>query len=269
MLFTPPTTLTEEPVSSSVGNDSPILPVSSASYPPSESGTEYSETRPRAVSTSYNATLITNGPPNNRSLSTSQSRFSQLPDQDWFYSASPASASRLSVHHLAPTTTKISDTQTSSTNRRVSCPVPRNNNNKKENRFRFPSIISSTIRDALMAHTPTTNTNDITHHSRASITGSKRPSSIFLPVANPVAAAALIEDDESEPVDEQTARSVTPSPLDSPKSSAHFHRTPTECSTSNSASHSYNNKAILNVGGVRHEGNFFFSSSFHNYMYIN
>lgn len=264
MLFTPPPTLAEEPVSSSIRNDSPSLlppPSSSSSYPPSEASTEYSETRPRAVSTSFPATLITNGPPNNRSLSTSQSRFSQLPDQDWFYSPSPSSSSRPSVHHLTPTSTKTSDTQTSSTSRRVSCPVPRNNNNKKEGRFRLPSIITSSIRDALMTHTPTTQTqtniytNDIGHYSRASLPGCKRPSSIFLPVANPVAAAALIEDDESEPIDEHTAKSITPSPIDSPKSSGRYHRTPTECSASIGTSHVYNNKAILNVGGVRHEGN--------------
>ncbi len=271
MLFTPTLPVSEEPVSSSIKNDSPSSPPPSPPpppppptlYTPSESDVEYIEDRPRAISSSSDATLIINGPPNNRLLSTSQSRFSQLPDQDWFYSRSPSpsSSSRPSVHHLTHTSTKILDTQSPTTNRRVSCPVPRNNNNRRESRFRFPSSITSTIRDALMTNTHTTDlniyTNEIAHLPRASLPGCKRPSTIFLPVANPVAAAALIEEgDESEMIDAKPARSITPSPLDTPKSSAHCHRPSTECSASMGPSQNYNSKAILNVGGVRHEGNF-------------
>jgi hypothetical protein len=112
-----------------------------------------------------------------------------------------------------------------------------------------------------MTNTSTTNpnvyTNDIAHPHRTSLPGSKRPSNIFLPVANPVAAAALIEDDESEAIEEQPKKSVTPSSVDSPKStsSIHCHHTSTECSTNIGPSQNYNSKAILNVGGVRHEGN--------------
>lgn len=269
MLFTPPPPLSSEPISSSVKNASPSslpsspppsspLPPPSTLYTPSESDVECIEAQPRTSSSSYNATLITNGPPNNRFLSTSQSRFSQLPDQDWFYSPSASSSSRPSVH-LTPTSTKISDTESASAHRRVSCPVPRNNT-RKEHRFRFPSIITSSIRDALMTNTSATNpnkyTNDIVHLPRTSLPGCKRPSNIFLPVANPVAAAALIEDDESETIDEQPKKSITPSPVDTPKSNARFHRTSTECSTNIDPSHNYTRKAILNVGGVRHEGNF-------------
>ncbi len=260
MLFTPPPpTLSAQQVSSSVKADSPTSP----SHTPSESDVKCIEIRPRAVSSSYNATLITNGPPHNRSLSTSQSRFSQLPDQDWFYSPSSSPYSHLSVHHLAPTSAKITATKSSSANRRESCPNPRVNN-KKENRFRFPSTITTSIRDVLMTNTssppPSTTqniyTNEIAYIPRTSLPGCKRPSNIFLPIANPVAAAALIEDDESEIMDEQPTKSITPSPLDTPKSGARMHRTSTEGSTSIGPSHHYTSKAILNVGGVRHEGNF-------------
>lgn len=283
MLYTPPPPspplLPTQPVSSSVENDLPPLPStppspllqssstqtlpqisSSSTQAPSEFDVSCIETRPRAVSTSYNATLITNGPPNNRFLSTSQSRFSQLPDQDWFYSPSSSTSSRPSIHHLTPalTPTKSSEIKSpkTKTNRRESCPVPRNS--RKDSRFRFPSIITTTIRDALMTNPSTTNsnihTNDIARFSRSSLPGCKRPTSIFLPVANPVAAAALVEDDETEMVDGLPQKSITPSPIDTPKSAAYRHRTSTECSTSLTASHSYQNKAILNVGGVRHEG---------------
>ncbi len=265
MLFTPsPPTLSVQPISSSVKNDSPpsLLappsPLLQTSSTPSESDVRCIETRPRAVSSSSNATLIINGPSNNRFLSTSQSRFSQLPDQDWFYTPSSSASSRPSVHRLTPTPTKISDTKSPSTNRRESCPVPRHN--KKDNRFRFPSTLTSSIRDALMTNTPTKNpniyTNDIAHVSRSSLPGCKRPSNIFLPVANPVAAAALVEDDELEAIDEQPRKSITPSSLDSPRSAARMHRTSTDGSTSIGPSYNHHTKAILNVGGVRHEGKF-------------
>jgi hypothetical protein len=82
-----------------------------------------------------------------------------------------------------------------------------------------------------------------------------RPSTIFLPVANPVAAAALMEDDELVLDEEQPSKSITPSPLHTPLGSGRINRTPTECSTSTNPSSSYNSKVVLNVGGVRHEGN--------------
>jgi hypothetical protein len=106
--------------------------------------------------------------------------------------------------------------------------------------------------------TPNIYTNEIAAHiQRTSLPRCKRPSSFFLPVANPVAAAALVEDDESETAEEQPIKSITPSPLDTPKSSAQMLRTSTECSASTGPSHHYTSKAILNVGGVRHEGNTF------------
>jgi hypothetical protein len=57
-------------------------------------------------------------------------------------------------------------------------------------------------------------------------------------------------------MEEQPTKSITPSSLDTPKSNAHMPRTSTECSTGTGPSHHNTSKAILNVGGVRHEGNF-------------
>ncbi len=252
MLFTPPLPLSAQSVSSTEKDETPL------SSPPTPSVSDFSsiETRPRAVSTLHNAKLITNGPPNNRLLSISPSHFSQLPDQDWFYSPSPSSPSRPSVHYLKPTASIISKTKSSHTSRRVSCPVP-HNTAKKDTRFRFTNTIASTIRDALMTNKHLTNpniyANDIPQNPKTSSSGCARLSATFLPVANPVAAAALIEDDEIIN-DQQATKSMTPPPFDAPQSNA---RTPTECSSSTvPPPHNYNSKAILNVGGVRHEGNF-------------
>ena len=278
MLFTPPPPLSSQPVASSVKNE-PTSSSPQSSSPPtptpytlSVSEASSVQNRPRSVSTSLTATHITNGPGNNRRLSTSQSRVSQLPDQDWFHSPSPSSSSssRPSIQHPTPTSVKALDTNSSDGRRRESCPVP-NNTKRRDSRFRFPAIIKSTIRDALLTNTSTTDqniyTNDTLTNRRTSTSRCARPSTIFLPVANPVAAAALIEDDElladdDEQLQQQPKQSITPSPLDTPKSSNRIHRSPTECSTSTSVPHSYNSKAILNVGGVRHEGIFFASSIF-------
>ncbi|CAF1375250.1 unnamed protein product [Adineta ricciae] len=250
MLFTPPLPRPAQETSSPEKDDTSLsaLPTSDT---PSVLDTKRTDNRPRAVSTSYNVTHNSNGPQDNRFLSTSQNRCSQLPDQDWFYSPSPPSPSRPTVHHLSPIPSKISSVKSpAASGRRVSCPVGRHPS-KKESRFRFPTSITSTIRDALMSNTHSTNTNDISHTPKTPSIGSTRLSSSFLPVANPVAAAALIEDDETTS-EEQATKSITPS-IDTPRGSARSHRTPTECSASIAPNLMSGNKAILNVGGVRHE----------------
>jgi hypothetical protein len=264
MLFSPPPPLSVQPVSSSLKDDStssspPSPPPPPTPYTPSVSNASSTEIRPRAVSASHTAALLINGPPDNRLLSISQSRVSQLPDQDWFHSpSSPPSSARPSIQHLTPTSAKTLDTKTSDARRRESCPAQRNNK-RRDSRFHFPTIIKSTIRDALSTSTPPSDldvyTNNVSRISRTSVSRCARPSSIFLPVANPVAAAALMEDDELVMDEEELAKSITPSPMGTPKGSARSHRTPTECSTSTGPPNSYNSKAILNVGGVRHEGN--------------
>ncbi|CAF0756161.1 unnamed protein product [Rotaria sordida] len=248
-----------QPISASVKSESslssPPLPSPSTLHTPSISDARRFETRSHTISSPSNATLITNGPQNNRLLSTNQSRFSQLPDQDWFYSPS-SSSSRQSIHQVTPTTKKLSDTKLSSTTRRVSCPVAPDTNNRKGNRFHFPTSIKSSIRDALMPSTPSTDsniyTNDTLHTRKTSLAGYLRPTNIFFPVANPVAAAALVEDDESITNDEQPTKSITPSPLNTPRQSTNFHRTSVEDSI-NIGPYHHNSIAILNVGGVRHE----------------
>jgi hypothetical protein len=97
--------------------------------------------------------------------------------------------------------------------------------------------------------------NDPLRSSKAILPGCMRPSSIFLPVANPVAAAALVEDDESTAIEGQATKSMTSSPSETSKSHAHVLRPPAACSVMLTPSAYTNSKAILNVGGVRHEGN--------------
>lgn len=267
MLFTPPSSsLPTPPIPSSVKNDSSSSLTPPTPQTPSVFTAGYNQIRSRAVSSSTNPTLNINGPPPSaRLLSASQSRFSQLPDPEWFYSApSSSSSSRPSIHHLTPTSAKPDESKSSSSSRRrLSCPVSRHNT-RKERRFRFPTLISSSIRDALMTSSSTTHpslspTDETSHLSKTTITGCTRPSSIFLPVANPVAAAALVEDDEVTAMEGQETKSITPSTLDTPKSSTQQQRSPTDCSTSLGPTQSTNSKATLNVGGVRHEGLYLFS----------
>ena len=130
---------------------------------------------------------------------------------------------------------------------------------KKINRFHFPTSITLSIRDALMATMSTTDSNihhkeDISHLSKANLWSNNA----IIPIVNPVAAAALIEDDEMATNEEQLTKSAASSPLDTPKNSGRLHRSPTECSTTHYPPISNNNrKVVLNVGGVRHEGNLF------------
>lgn len=259
MLFTPSSHSTR-PVSASVNNEptSPQpLPSSSSSStassltPSTTGGTRHNEGQSSTTASPSTTTVVTNGPQNNRSTSTEQSRISEMPDQDWFYSPKPQPPTQ-------PTSTnKLPDTKSSGVGRRVSCPVAADKN-KRGSRFHFPTIITSSIRDALTTNSSTTNSNiyanDALYTSRLTSTGCSRPTSIFLSVANPVAAAALVEDDESAVADEQQIKSFGSSPLDSPKQSTNSHPTSLEGSRSLAPSHSQNSKAILNVGGVRHEG---------------
>ena len=68
--------------------------------------------------------------------------------------------------------------------------------------------------------------------------------------ANPVVAVTRVEEDESATIKEQQNKFHTPI------SSVYLHHVSIEYSTIVVTSPAANNKAILNVGGVRHEGNF-------------
>jgi hypothetical protein len=257
MLFTPSPPLFSQSVSSSVGSES------SSAHTISVANARYVESQPHTISLSNNATLVANGPSNNQLLSTSQSLLSQLSDQDWFHSfQSSSSSSPPPSIHLTPPKTTTSHIQFSKLHRRDSCPtLP---NKKKLNRFRFPTNIISSIRDALMATTSTEtqanihHTENISNLPNATLPANLWSNVIILPVANPVAAAALVEDDEMITAEDQPSISVTPSPLDTPKNSEKLHRSPTDCSANLYPSNiNSSRKVTLNVGGVRHEGNLF------------
>jgi len=225
MLFTPSPPLSAQSVSSSVESD--LSPTHTTSICKARNV----ENQLQTISLSNNPILSTNGPSNNPVLSTIQSSFPQLSDQDFYQS--PLSSSRPSIH-LTPTNFQFSQTP-----RRGSYP-------------------DSLIRDMLMATLPTPDshmyhTEAKTHFPKANLWSNND----IMPIANPVAAAALVEDNEIVINQEQLTKSVNSSPLDTPKNSENVDQTSAVCSTNNfypSVIHA-NRKAILNVGGVRHEGN--------------
>jgi hypothetical protein len=244
MLFTPSPPLSAQSVSSSVESDS------SPTHTVSVSNTHNVENQQHIISPPNNPTLVvTNGPSN------SQSSSSQLSEQDYFYSPFSSSSSRPSIH-LTPTKTPTNFKLLKS-RRRDSCPV--SPLQKRLNRFHLPTNITSTIRNALMASIPNPDSNmyDTDDKSHISKTNLWYNNNTIMPVANPVAAAALVEDTAN---DEQVTRSLTPSPLDTPKNN----RSPTECSANVSSSNITNNRKVtLNVGGVRHEGSLFMYLFYH------
>ena len=99
----------------------------------------------------------------------------------------------------------------------------------------------------------TTSTRSDIHHSPKA-TANLRPNAMIVSVANPLALAAD-DDDETTAAEDQPRKSMSPSPLTTPKASVRLDRSPTDCSTSlyQPPSNLYR-KVILNVGGVRHEG---------------
>lgn len=249
MLFTPssPPSSVSEP--SSVGNESSPTHTSSARY------ARYGDSRPPAISSATNATLVSNGLGNNRFLSASQSPLPLSSDQEWFYSPlSSSSSSRPSVQ-VTPTKSKSNLHSPSKSRRRDSCPTAPIQ--KKIHRFRFPHHLKPFTRHACRTETPSTHSNvhhleDIYYSPSTTLSTNLRPLSMPMPVANPIAAAALVDDDETLIAEDQTRKSLTPSPSLTPKNSGQMHRSATDCSTNIYQSSS--RKLILNVGGVRHEG---------------
>ena len=235
MLFTPSPPLSSQSVSSSVGSESSSIQTASISN---------ARNVENQLHTESNTILVSNGPTNKQLLSTSQSHVSQLPDQDYFYSPfSSSSSSRPSIQ-LTPTKT-IPNITLSKPNRRESCPVSPNIDKNFYQHLHFPTNRTSSIRDVLMATMPTTD-----HHLSKT---NQWSNNTIMPVANPAAAASLIEDNEMTADEEQSAKSITPSPLDTPKNNDRLHRSPTDHNINT------NRKIILNVGGVRHESNLFIS----------
>lgn len=254
MLFTPSPPLSSQSVSSSVESDS------SPTHIASTFNNQNVESQRHTLPLSTNATLVANGPSNNQLLSNSQTRLSQLHDQDYFYSPLSSSSSSHPSIHLTPTKTPT-NFRLFKSQRRDSCPV--SPKQKRSNRFHLPTNITSSIRNVLMASMPHPDPHnhhieDKSHVSRAH----QRSNSTIMPVANPVAAATLVEDMTN---DEQLTKSLTPSPIGTPKISDRISRSPTFGSTYLYPINNNNNssrKVTLNVGGVRHEGNLFIYSFF-------
>lgn len=100
------------------------------------------------------------------------------------------------------------------------------------------------------------NMDDTSHISKTNSFKSSPSNNITSPVANSITPVTLVENEELTTTDEQLNKVDTSPSSDTPKGSNHFHRTSSECSTSIRLPHTHNNKAILNIGGVRHEGKF-------------
>lgn len=145
-------------------------------------------------------------------------RFSLTPsEQECFYS--PAS----SISSVSPTLIK-----------------------KKAKRFRFPLFMR---RASLMS-----NSDNSSYPQNTAVAINLRPISTPIPVANPAAVAALVDEDEPLATDDgTTAKSLSPSPSLTPKNSINQRRLPGQTLA---ALYPLNSrKVLLNVGGVRHEGN--------------
>jgi hypothetical protein len=236
MLFTPSPPISSQSVSSSVESD--LSPTHTTSICKARTV----ENQLPTISLSNNPTLLINGP------STTQSSFTQLSEQDFYQSprsSTSSSSSRPSIHLTLP------DFQYTQIHRRVSCPDT--SIHKKLNRYLKPPI-----RDVLMATVPTSDshmyhTDDKTSYPKVNLWSNNT----IMPVVNPVAAAALVEDNEIVTDDEQPIKSNNSSPLETRKSSENIDQTSMICSAANlyPAPIRNNRKVTLNVGGVRHEGN--------------
>ncbi|CAF0970674.1 unnamed protein product [Rotaria sp. Silwood1] len=246
MLFTHSPPLFSQSVSSSVGNES------SSSHTTTVCNSRDIENQLHTVSLSNNSTLFTNGPSNDQLLSNSQSHFSQLSDQDYFYSPLSSSSSSCPSIHLTTTKT-ITNSKLSKSHRGDSCPILANH--KRINHFYLPKKISSSNRDVPMATMPTKDSHvchsdDISQLSKAN----QWFDNTTIPVTNPAAATAFIENDELEISEEPVSTSVTTSPTDTPKISECLHQSLPDCSVNVCPSNiNTDRKVILNVGGVRHE----------------
>lgn len=245
MLFTPSPPLFSQSVSSTAGNEPSS---SSATHTTTAYPLEDVENELHTVSLSNDTTLLTNGPTNNCLLSTTQS-----PDQDYFYSPLSSSSSACPSIHLTLPKPKAKNTLSRS-HRGDSCPVL--SVHKKFSSSYFPKHISSS-RNVLMA-TVGTNERNISNREELSKLprGNLLPSNTMPSVTNPITSSALLEKVELETNEEQRIHSITPSPLDTPKNSEILPGASTDYSANIYPSNiNTNRKVILNVGGIRHEGN--------------
>ena len=250
MLFTPSPPLPSQSISSLIGSESP------PTHTVSISNARDVENQLRTDSVLNNITLEVNGSSHNPLLSTSESHCSQLSDPDSFYSPFSTSSSSPPSIQLTPIKT-ITNIKLSDLHRRDSYPVVPIY--KKPDLFHFPRSTTSSIYDVVIAKMSTTNLDkehieDLSHLSKTTLWSNNT----IIPVANPVAAAALVQDNEMTANQERIRKSRTPSPIHTPKDNERLHHLPTDYAASLFSSDIYTNrKVVLNVGGVRHEGNCF------------
>ena len=257
MLFTPSPPLSSQSVSSSVESD--FSPAHTASICKARNV----ENQRRTISSSNNAILLNNGLIYNPLSSASPSPLLQLSDQDFYHS--PLSSSNLSHRSINLTPIKtVATLSFSQIYRRASCPDP--TILKKSNHLRFPTRATSFLRDVLMAALPNPDRNTFHTENKPSLAADNVWSNNnIIPVANPLAAAALVEDNETVINHDQPTKSITSSPLDTPDHSDRLNRSATLGSGNNLYPSSIiytSRKVILNVGGVRHESNLFSSFFF-------
>lgn len=205
-------------------------PPSSPRQPVSSSVESHSSsTRANVAENLPTSNDLTNGPKNTNS---------QLYDQDFFHStySSSTSSSHPSIH-LSPIK-KAKNLKLLKTRRRLS--YPHTSNPRK----RFPLDQTTSFRHAFMASLPTPDSH--MYHTESQTWSTDN----LMPVANPAAAAALVEDDEEN---DEEQKSISPSPINTPKHNDQIARSPTNGSTHHYLFSTSNRKVLLNVGGVRHE----------------
>ncbi|CAF0862249.1 unnamed protein product [Adineta ricciae] len=246
MLFTPSPPLSPPSVSSSAESES------SSTYNTSTSNARDIENQCYSIISSgnnniNNSIFFTNDRANSPLLSSaSETQCSHVSDQEKFYSPFSSSSSLPSIR-LTPIK-RITPLHCDS----HSQPSV---HEKLKSLLWLPNKITSLIPDALTTPMRTTNPNqrssdDLNYSSKTTLWSNNTT----LPIANPTAAAALVQDNEMTHYDERQMKSARSSPLGTPRASERTNRSPTDCSNNLFVSTLHTNrKAILNVGGVRHE----------------
>lgn len=243
MLFTPSPPLSSQSVSSSVESDFSSTHTTSICKARNVGNQHYTS------SFSNNAILLRNGPSTRPLASTILSPVLSLSNEDEFYHSLLSSSNSVRPSTLLETPTQR---PFSPLNRHNSC--PNSTLAKKSSPCRHLSTrATSFLRNVLMATIPVPDRTHVHMEDKTSFAKDNLWSNNnIMPVANPVAAAALV--DENEPL----AKSSTSSPLNSRKSSIErVDRSTTVYSGNNSYPTNTHNsrKVLLNVGGVRHESN--------------